>query len=278
MRKFKFNKKYITVISILISLIICINLCIFLANKKYNDSILDSKIIEQYQTILIADGGNGKDIPKNTIYSVDDLIGKGYSFMKIDARLTADKKWVALESRDISCVTDGKGNVDSYNYYELMNFNLKNFREEDHPIIDTVSRVAKYAKENGIAPMIFLHNNSKKDVKNLVNELYEIGIDSQFYFSENLSVLQYIAKINTTAVLYYYVDEITEEAMLIAEEDSRFLICFNSDNKKNDKEKVEEMIERDIGFLCYGAETLTDIESLYKIGVRFFICDTLKAG
>ena len=53
-------------------------------------------------------------------------------------------------------------------------------------------------------------------------------------------------------------------------------LCFNAGSKNDFAQSIEKMTNEEINFLCYGVETLKDIESLYKLGVRQFITDTVR--
>ena len=129
MKTLKIEQKQIPAIILAVACIIVAILCGVKAVKeiKYRQNIPDSSIISIGDDVLIfADGGNGTEIPKNTKYAVDDLVSKQFSAIKIDARLTKDNKYVAMADEDISVITDGKGLVSDYNYYDLLNFNIKN--------------------------------------------------------------------------------------------------------------------------------------------------------
>ena len=85
----KIEKKHIPAIILAVVCIIVAVLCSIKAVKeiKYRELLPDSPIIELEGTLIIADGGNGTEIPKNTFYAIDDLRTKQFTAMKIDARL-----------------------------------------------------------------------------------------------------------------------------------------------------------------------------------------------
>lgn len=277
MRKLKIEKKYIPLIFMVAACVVMAVLCaIKMADDvKYNEKLNSSSLIDQTLTLLIADGGNGTEVPKNTIYAVDDLMTKGFTAIKIDARLTKDQKWVALRSDDISVVTNGKGNVKDFSYYDLLNYNIKNFRPQEFPVIELVSRTAKYAYENNIFPVIFLHDYSKSAIKKLIAELSSDGTRVLYFASDDIRVLEYIRKISSDSALIYYVSEISDEVIEKAVQGGNMTLCFNAQKEKNADLKIEKMESEKVAFMCHGAETLRDIEELYKLGVRLFITDTV---
>ncbi len=280
MRKLKFQAKYIPACLLIAACLVVGVLCAVKAvdEIKYNETLAESSLIDFSQITITADGGNGTDIPKNTTYAVDDLVTKQFSSMKIDARLTKDKKWVSLKNGEISEITNGKGNVKSYNYYDLLNFNLKNFMPREFPVIELVTTTAKYAYENSISPIIYLHDYNKSAIKNLLKTLEADGTNVSRFASSDIRTLQYIGKLKNDVTLIFYVDEITEEAIDICKDDYRFSLCFNAENKNNSNSQIENLILNEVPFLCYGVENLKDIEELYKIGVRHFVTDTVKVG
>ncbi len=279
MRKFKFKKKYIPAFLLTSACVVIGILCMIKAvdEIKYNQQLSDSDIIDLSQIVLVADGGNGTDIPKNTKYAIDDLKSKSFTAVKIDARLTEDKKWVALAEDDISGITNGEGNASDYSFYELLNFNLKGNYYGENFCIESATETVKYAFENGFNTTVFLHNYDKKAIKNLL-ETFKANDTAVYGFaSSNIKTLKYVRKLDQSVNLIYYVDEITDEDIQICKENYGFYICFNAGNSKN-KKQIEAMIDSDVGFLCYSAETLGEIEDLYKLGVRSFVNDAVKIG
>ncbi len=277
MRKLKIEKKYIPLILMAAACVVMAILCGIKAvdDIKYNEKLISSPIISHTETFLIADGGNGTDIPKNTKFAVDDLRTKSFSAIKIDARLTKDKKWVSLQSDDISSVTDGKGSVKDIGYYDLLNYNLKNFRPQEFPVVELVEATAKYAYENDVFPVIFLHDYSKSAIKDLIGKLSGDGTHVMYFASDDIRVLEYIRKLSSDASLLYYVSEISDENIEKSKKDGNMALCFNAEKEKKINVKIEKMASENVSFMCHGTETLRDIEKLYKLGVRFFITDTV---
>lgn len=277
MRKLKIEKKYIPLIIMAIACVVMAVLCGIKAvdDIKYNEKLISSSLINTADTFLIADGGNGTEVPKNTKYAVDDLMAKNFSAIKIDARLTKDKKWVALQSEDISSVTDGKGSVSDILYYDLLNYNIKGFRPQEFPVIELVENTAKYAYENNVFPIIFFHDYSKNAIKNLLGKLSNNGTHVLYFASDDIRVLEYIRKLKPDASLLYYVSEINDEAFEKCRQHGNMTLAFNAEKEKKISVKIEKMMSEDITFMCFGAERLHDIEALYKLGVRFFITDTV---
>lgn len=277
MRKLKIEKKYIPFIIMVAACIVVAVLCIIKAVNeiKYNEKLSQSEIISISDTILIADGGNDTEIPKNTVYAVDDLMIKGFQAIKIDARLTKDKKWVSLESDDISSVTNGKGKVKDIAYYDLLNYNLKDFRPREFPVVELVENTAKYAYENNVLPVIFCHDYNKKAIKNLVNKLSSDGTHVMYFASDDIRVIEYIRKLRTDAALVYYASEITDEDITKCSQDGNITLCFNAGKEKDIKVKLEKMKIENVSFMCHNVQTLKDIEALYKFGVRCFVTDTV---
>lgn len=280
MKKLKIGKKQIPFVLMAVACIVMAVLCGIKAvdEIKYNEKLFSSSLVDINQTIIIADGGNDTEIPKNTKYAVDDLMKKGFIAMKIDVRLTKDKKWVSLRDEDISSVTTGKGNVKDFTYFDLLNHNIKNFRPNEFPVIELVSGTAKYASDNGILPVIFLHDYNKGAVKNLWSEITGNNVRVLYYASDDIRALEYIRKLSPDASLLYYVSDITEEDIEKCRKDGNMALGFDFSKDKKTKSNIEKMAAENIPFVCFGAETLRDIESLYKLGVRMFITDTVSIG
>lgn len=280
MKTLKIEKKHIPKIVIAVTGVIIAVICIIMAVRYISRDVLsESSVIgiDFDNVLIIADGGNNKKIPKNTVYAIDDLATKQFKAMKIDARLTKDKKYVSLEDADISQFTEGKGDVSSYNYFDLLEYNIKDFRSSEYPVTELVSKTAKYAYSNNISPIIFLHDFNKKAIKGLIREIAEEDFSVYAYASDNIKELQYIRKLDNQVELIYQVDEITDEIIEECKDEYNISICFNY-KAKDSSAFIGKMESEKIGYLCYGTKTLKDVEELYKFGVRRFITDTVKAG
>ncbi len=274
MRKLKLKKQYIIAILLTIALVVVGIICI--AATFGNRSLSKSKVVQLENIIITADGGHGKEVPKNTSYAISDLTEKFFTSVKIDARLTRDNKWVSLTDSDISSVTKGKGNISEHNYYSLLNYSIKNFKQQPSAVIELTSNVANHASINGISPMIYIHDNNKKAIKELVETLSKDGSFVTHFMSSDLEILKYIETITDDKLLVLYVDEISEEAINTAKKNSRYAICF--DYKENNKKDIEKVIVDEINLICRGADTVLQIERCYNMGVRHFITDKVKVG
>lgn len=280
MKTLKIKPKYILFSLLGIACIIVAGLCINKAviSVRYREALSQSEIIDHTQIIFTADGGNGYEVPKNTTYAIDDLRQKGFSSIKIDARLTKDKKWVSLADEKISSVTNGRGKVYDYSYYELLNYNIKDVPKTDNAVIELVQDTVKYAYDNGFQPIIYLHDNDKAAIKELVTSISEMSFLTVSIASEDLKSLEYIKKCLPTINTIYCVDEITDEVITACEEQSLYSICFNAANKKNTQHKLDILTDKGIHLICTGADSLREMEEMYKIGIRHFINDTVQIG
>ena len=280
MRTLKLEKKHIPFALLALACFVIAILCIVKAfdSVKYNEFLSNSKIIDPITVTLIADGGNGQDIPKNTKYSVDDLRKKGFTNIKIDARLTADKKWVSLADEKISSVTKGSGKVSTYSYFELLNYNLKDVPGDKTAVIELVEDTFSYAVESELTCTVFIHDFDKAAIKSLIGTLANITTRAFYIASDDLRILEYAKTVLPTLYIVYYVDEITDENINVCKKYTDFTLCFNADNKQNTKEKLEKASDNNIHTICYGADRLKDIEKFYKMGIRHFVSDTVQIG
>ena len=277
MKKFKIQKKYIPALILAAACVIIAILFTLKAVHNNHDKLTQSSVIDALQVIITADGGNDTKVPKNTYLAIDDLVKKGFTSMKIDARLTADKKWVSLAEEDISSVTNGSGKISQYKYYELMNYNIKGAPAFTHPVIEPITDTVSYALSNSITPIVYVHNNSKSAIRNLIDDLLSNATGVFFFASSESSSIEYVKKYQATIPCIYYVDEITEEAIDFCKQTTSTL-CFNAKNPNNTQEMMELMFFEEIAIACYNAETLSEIEDLYKIGIRQFINDSIEPG
>lgn len=280
MKMLKFNKKYIPAYILAVACTVVAVFCLVKAfnDIKYHEDLTQSSLIDVHQILLTADGNNGTKTLPNTKDAIDDLRLKGFTTMKIDVRLTKDKKWVALKEKDISSVTKGKGDVSSFNYYELLNYNLKSNSPLHPPVVEPAEDIIRYAYENEISSMVFIHDYDKSAIKNLIKTLSAENYHVTSIAASDIRILRYVEKLNSSFSLVYFVDEITEEMAVDYKNKSEYVICFDATNSANTADYIEKLNDAEINCICYNAETLKSIEEFYKFGVRQFINNTVEVG
>ncbi len=280
MRKLKFNKKHIPAYILALACTIVAIFCLVKAfdDIKYHEDLTQSSVIDIHNIVLTADGSNGTKTLPNTKDAIDDLRLKSFTTMKIDVRLTKDKKWVALKDKDISSVTKGKGDVSSFNYYDLLNYNLKHSSPLHPPVIEPAETIIRYAYENEISSMLFIHNYDKGAIKQLIRTISSENYRVVSIAASDIRILQYVEKLTTSFSLVYFVEEITDDIFTDYKNKPEYVICFDASSSANTPKLVEKLHTEEINCICYNAENLKTIERFYKFGIRQFINDTVEIG
>ena len=125
---------------------------------------------------------------------------------------------------------------------------------------------------------VYIHDFDKAAIKSLLDSLVNTTTRVFYIASDDLRILEYAKSVLPTLNVIYYVDEITEENLNVCKKYTEFTLCFNADNKKNNKEKIDIASDYEVRTICYGAERLKDIEEFYKMGIRQFVNDSVKIG
>ena len=84
------------------------------------------KKTDRERVSLIAHRGFSCQAPENTVPAIKKAAEYGYDTVEIDVRQTADGVWVVSHDADINKMTDKRGKISSYTYYDLITADIDN--------------------------------------------------------------------------------------------------------------------------------------------------------
>ena len=114
---------------ILIAVLIVALLGIFLA-VQLSQGPLSSKFtlasLSSEPQRFIAHRGFSSVYPENTIPSIEGAVQNGFYGCEFDIHTTKDGVWILNHDSSIDKMTDGSGDISSYTYEELLEYNIDN--------------------------------------------------------------------------------------------------------------------------------------------------------
>jgi glycerophosphoryl diester phosphodiesterase len=85
---------------------------------------------ENKRVFVVAHRGDWRNVPENSIASIENCIKMGIDMVEIDVRRSVDGHFVLMHDETVNRTTDGKGKVSALNLKELKNLKLINAQGE----------------------------------------------------------------------------------------------------------------------------------------------------
>lgn len=247
-----------------------------------NPILLNSVFVKQTdrdKINLYANRGYSCQSPENTIPAIESAAKYGFESIEIDVRLTQDGVWVLMHDETVNSMTDKRGAVSGYTYYDLVTCNINNganHREYEDLKIPTLEQAMKSCLENNIKPLIVLKNYNDDGIKKLV-ELIDVNgfTKSCSVASDDREMLKKLHKKNTEIRLYAVVDKLSKKEMNIALDSPEIGIIFNASQKANTKKKIQQLEKNKNPIICRTVDDSQTMKKMYGYGVTDFITNRI---
>lgn len=228
---------------------------------------------------LYANRGFSCQAPENTIPAIESAAKFGFKSVEIDVRLTQDGVWVLMHDDTVNSMTDKRGSVSSYTYFDLVTCNInnganhKNYKDLKIP---TLEQAMKACLENNITPLIVLKNCDDDGVKKLASLIEVNGFTkSCAVVSDDREMLKKLHKKNDEIKLYALVDKLSKKEMKKALDTPEIGIVFDAENKATTKKKIKQLIENKNPIICRTVDDSQTFKKMYGYGVTDFITNRI---
>lgn len=275
------NKKsvIIAVIAIVAVAAICISAFLLFGKIRAVDTIKLSDISKADDINLIGHRGLSSQAPENTIPAIEAAADKGMTAVEFDIQLTKDNVWVLSHDEKINRMTNGKGKISSYTFYDLFDYSIDNganFKDYDTLNIPSLDDALDSCLEHSLEPMIEIKNYNKTAIKKLVDSITEHGFEKSCeVISFNHDALDAVRSVNENIKLVYLVSELDEEQLVTCFEHPDYGVSFKADKKHNNDSVIKKLIKNDITVYCWTVDDKDTIDYYYKAGVRNFVTNRI---
>lgn len=112
---------------------------------------------------LIAHRGYDLVAPENTMPAFQAAKDAGFNIIEVDIAKTSDNVQVCIHDNTIDRTSDGSGNVSSYTYEELLEFDFGSWKSQEYAgtKIPTLKEAVLFAKRNNMCIELDLADNSR---------------------------------------------------------------------------------------------------------------------
>lgn len=233
---------------------------------------------EREKVQLIAHRGYNAQAPENTIPAFQKAAEYGFDTIEFDVHQTSDGVWVVAHDENIKSVTDKKGKISSYTYYDLVTATINegaNLKNYDNLKIPTLEQVLKICLETNLKPMIEIKTYKDSGIKSLVESIDKYGFtESCSIISFDYQALQLVEKESPDIKLYYLTSDLKDKNSEEILKSKSMGISFNG-NKNGNDEKVKDFINAEIPLACWTIDDGETMQKYFKLGVTTFVTNKI---
>lgn len=159
--------------------------------SSINENLRNNPINQQFSLFNQCNHRGGINYPENTMPAFEHSISVGFKFCECDVLVTKDGKFVALHDNTIDRTSTGTGDVSSYTYAQLQNYDFGSWKSSQFagtkiPLIKDIAMLCK--KNQVMLELDCAGRLTQTQMVSLYDELNQVGalkyIDICGYASE----------------------------------------------------------------------------------------------
>ncbi len=231
--------------------------------------------------LLIAHRGLSSLKPENTLEAIKEAGKEGFKAVEIDVHETLDGVWVLMHDDNIDKMTNGRGKIKKYTYYELLNYKLDNGANIDEYSdlqIPTLEQALDLCVQYGLKTYIDVKQGSFDGLERLAKIIEEKETETGQYcafLSCNTEYLQKMKSSSQKAELWYVVDKLTKSNIEWCKENIGYNVIFNANHRTNTDKKIIELKEAGIELGCWTVNKNDVLKRMKSVGVKEITTDCI---
>lgn len=235
--------------------------------------------VNQVPVQLIAHRGLSGDAPENTKFAIERAGRESFTAVSFDICETLDGVFVLMHDTTLNRMTNGRGKIKDFTYFELLNFtvdNGANVEEYADAKIPELEEVLDFCAQFGMRPYINIRQCSARGFEKLATILVQRKDE------QNCVVLssdqEYLSTIRTLAPeteLWLVAPELTKQKMKWLEENEWAGAAFDAEKKINTDDKIKTLIQAGKRTACIDVKDPQTVKRMVDIGVIYFYTDCI---
>lgn len=227
---------------------------------------------------LTAHRGLSAVFPENTAEAFTAAGKAGFYAIECDTHCTTDGVWVVLHDGQIKTMFDGKGDVKSYSYPEMLEKKMVNGANiENYPNahICTLQEYIDICKTYGCRPMIEVKDRRIEKMQSLYDLLAQNGIlKSCIIISFHISVLRKLREIDQDLEMWYLVEYITGKTIAAAKE-IHAGVAFCAQYNAPRPEAIKQIHDAGLTAACWTVDSKELLEKMMDAGVHYVTTNSI---
>lgn len=228
---------------------------------------------------LIAHRGFSCQAPENTSAAIEKAAEFGFDSVEIDLRQTTDGVWVVSHDDDISDMTDKRGKISSYTYYDLITAtvdNGANHTEYADLKLLTLDEALSLCLRYNLKPMLEIKAYTSDGLTALLEIIEKKGFtQSCSIISFDRNALDEIRLRNDKIALYALVSKLNSSNMKSCLDDPTIGVSFNGSSGANTEKKIKQLQAAGIPLACWTTDDAQTMTKYYDMGVTEFVTNRI---
>lgn len=224
----------------------------------------------QNEFYLTAHRGLSSVAPENTAPALEEAGKAGYYAAEFDVMPSKDGVWVMIHDDTVDRTMSGTGEVGSLTYAELLEMTVDEGNGiEKYPDlrISTLEEALDICKKHSMRPMIEVKGGNPEDMQSLLDNVKASGIENPLIIDFDSARLAALRKLDADIEMWYLVNEIEDETLEFAKENSTG-IGFNFGIPKN-YFRIKDAQAQGITLGSWTVDFLPVLDILSALDVRY---------
>lgn len=191
-------------------------------------------------------------------------------------RLTEDDVWVLSSDSRVNAMTDKRGKISSYTYYDLITCDINrgaNIENYENLKIPTLEQALKVCLECNSKPFLNLLDCSEESIQPLIDIIEANGFSENCrVMCQNREILEKINEINPNITTILYAEKLngkkTDECL-----DFGGGVCIDADKNLRKEKNIKKLIDSGLTVYCLDAYEAETMQFYFDIGICEFITD-----
>lgn len=216
--------------------------------------------------------------PENTAVSFEAGGKAGFYALECDTHCTTDGTWMVVHDAEISTLFDGKGDVTTFSYDELMKKNMvkgANIQKYPETHMCTLQEYIDICKKYGCRPMIEIKDARLDKMHSLYKVLEENDIlESCILISFHYDDLVTMYNINPNLTLWHLINNISNKKIENAKKYGfglAFCAAYNADRP----EMIQKIHNAGLTAACWTVDTKELLDKMMDAGVKYITSNTI---
>lgn len=235
--------------------------------------------VSQEPVRLIAQRGLSGLAPENTRFAVEKAGRESFTAVAFDVRETLDGVFVLMQDSTVNRMTNGRGRIKGYTYFELLNFtvdNGANIEEYTDVRIAELEEILDLCAQFALRPYINIKQCSAQGLAKLATMLTQrLDTQSCAVLSDNKELLLSLKKDTPSTELWLIAPKLTTQEMEWLSDKEWANVAFDAQEKENTEDKIKTLIQSGKRTACLDVKDPQTVKRMYALGVMDFYTDRI---
>lgn len=222
---------------------------------------------------FVAHRGFSSVYPENTLPAIEGAVKEGFYGCEFDIHTTKDGIWILNHDSDIDKMTDGTGDIDSYLYEELLQFNIDNgngIENYSELKLPKLTDALELFKNTDTVPFIEIKGYDPIAFSELLKIIKDADLEEKaVIISFDMEALLGIRELDSDMKLMYLTNNLTKEDVDICIENGNIGVDINFGNILQMKDALKYAIDSGLEAAAWTVDIPIAADILNIFGIKY---------